>query len=136
MTILKHLKHTCKILLNIFTPKTWCFIHHWRYSIDNPISKIWYFCVDSWIIFVCTSKYPWCDAEQFCLASPAFAYQRALIWMKSCFIVQQYTHKLQHLNIATYSEITTFSRNQTTFIVFFKLQLLRSCNVLLSTDVL
>ena len=44
--------------------------------------------------------------------------------------VQQYTHKLQHPNIATYSEITTFSGNQT------KLQLLRSCNVLLSTDVL
>ena len=25
------------------------------------------------------------------------------------FMVQQYTHKLQHPNIATYSEITTFS---------------------------
>ena len=51
-------------------------------------------------------------------------------------VVQQYTHKLQHPNIATYSEITTFSRNQTKLQVFFKLQLLRSCNVLLSTDVL
>ena len=50
--------------------------------------------------------------------------------------IQQYTHKLQHPNIATYSEITTFSRNQTKLQVFFKLQLLRSCNVLLSTDVL
>ena len=47
--------------------------------------------------------------------------------------IQQYTHKLQHPNIATYSEITTFSRKLQ---VFFKLQLLRSCNVLLSTDVL
>ena len=26
--------------------------------------------------------------------------------------IQQYTHKLQHPNIATYSEITTFSHNQ------------------------
>ena len=51
-------------------------------------------------------------------------------------LVQKYTHKLQHPNIATYSEITTFSRNQTKLQVFFKLQLLRSCNVLLSTDVL
>ena len=50
--------------------------------------------------------------------------------------IQQYTHKLQHPNIATYSEITTFSRNQTKLQVFFKLQLLRSYNILLSTDVL
>ena len=57
-------------------------------------------------------------------------------WYKSKQDIQQYTHKLQHPNIATYSEITTFSRNQTKLQVFFKLQLLRSCNVLLSTEVL
>ena len=33
--------------------------------------------------------------------------------ISSKLLIQQYTHKIQHPNIATYSEITTFSCNQT-----------------------
>ena len=40
--------------------------------------------------------------------------------------VQQYTHKIQHLIVATYPEIATFSRNQTKHTI----KVSNSCNFL------
>ena len=60
---------------------------------------------------------------------------KKLVSSYTIFKVQHYTHKIQHLNSATYSEITTFSCNQTKHTIkvgswcnFFLRDLLRNCN--------
>ena len=88
-----------------------------------------------WIISISQSKYSKNKYMSFLEETRIKNFCRKK-YRESRVVLQQYTHKLQHPDIATYSEITTFSRNQTKLQVFFKLQLLRSCNVLLSTDVL